>query len=158
MSVLNSENTIDRIIGFWQTEDLLRAYRFDVDKIFRKQFAEDGRNEEAKAFLIELKSSMEKQDVVEHGHTHHSMELIEEKENKHGELLELDLEYANHFEKIKNPIKAYNQQQPTPMSAVAVLFELLYAYYLKRIAGDELNETVATMAESAGFCLNKLYG
>lgn len=158
MSILNAENTIDRIIGFWQTEDLLRAYQFDISKLSQKQFAQaPSQSENAVAFLEELKEAMEKEDVLEKGHTRHSMMLIDEKEPKHKELLATNEAYVASFESIKNAVTVYNQQQNMNLGPVAVLFELLYAYYLKMLSGGENSEQVKQMAEHAGACISQLY-
>jgi len=158
MSILNAENTIDRIIGFWQTEDLLRAYQFDIEKLTQKQFVQtDSKTDEARSFLVELKEAMEKEDVLEKGHTRHSMLLIEEKETMHLELLKSNSVYKETFEKVQHAVGAYNKQQNINLGAVAVLFELLYAYYLKKLSGDEESELVAQMANTAAECINILY-
>lgn len=158
MSILNAENTIDRIIGFWQTEDLLRAYRFDIDQLSQKQFGQDpDKAEEALGFLKELKEAMEKEEVLEKGHTRHSMVLIDEKEARHNDLLANNTTYAESFNSIKQAVTAYNQQQNTNAGPVAVLFELLYAYYLKRLSGDDKSDQVQQMAEHAGACISQLY-
>lgn len=158
MSILNAENTIDRIIGFWQTEDLLRAYQFDIDKLTQKQFVQDdSKSDEARSFLEELKEAMENEDVLEKGHTRHSMLLIEEKEAKHLELLKDNTAYRETFEQVQQAVGAYNKQQNINLGAVAVLFELLYAYYLKKLSGDEESELVAQMANTAAECITLLY-
>ena len=69
MAVLDPQSIVDRVLLYWQTEDLLRAYKLDIEKLLNnKAFAEDFAAEETKEWLKDLAAAMESEGVKENGH------------------------------------------------------------------------------------------
>lgn len=156
MSVLDPQSIVDRVLLYWQTEDLLRAYKFDVEKLLNnKAFAEEFAAEDAKEWLKDLANAMQSEGVKENGHTSHSKALISELEPVHIDKLKTEI-YKGLFESLKPAITAYSKQKQTAARPVFILFELLYAFYLQRLSGAEMTETIEQMGTQAAHCLNEL--
>ncbi len=156
MAVLNPDNIIDRILLYWQTEDLLRAYKLDINKLLsNRAFADEFASDDAKDWLNDLVEAMKNENVVENGHTSHSKKLISELESKHIDKLKTET-YRGIFESLKPAISAYSKQKQTAARPVFILFELLYAFYLQRLSGAEMNERIEQLGTQAAHCLNEL--
>ncbi|MFY0673117.1 MAG: DUF4924 family protein [Bacteroidia bacterium] len=156
MSVLDPQSIVDRVLLYWQTEDLLRAYKLDAEKLLsNKAFAEEFAADDAKEWLIDLAIAMEREGVKENGHTSHSKELIKDLEPKHIDKLKTET-YKGIFESLKPAISAYAKQKQTAARPVYILFELLYAFYLKRLSGEEIPPSIEQMGTQAAHCLNEL--
>lgn len=141
---------------YWQTEDLIRAYKFDIDKLLSsKAFEEEFEAAETKDWLRELAESMENEKVKEVGHTSHSKSIIATLEAKHLTKL-ADGKYNGLFEPLKPAISAYSKQKPGLAKPIFILFELLYAFYLQKLSGAEMAETIENLGNQAAHCLNEL--
>ena len=156
MAVLDPQSIVDRVLLYWQTEDLLRAYKLDIEKLLNnKAFAEDFAVEETKEWLKDLAAAMESEGVKENGHTSHSKELIKELEPVHIDKLKTET-YKGIYDSLKPAISAYAKQKQTAARPVYILFELLYAFYLKRLSGEEISPSIEQMGTQAAHCLNEL--
>ena len=156
MAFLNPENHLDRILIYWQTEDLLRAYGLEVNKLLEsKAFGQELDDNDTKDWLMELAVAMKKEQVQEIGHTSHSLKVIKQLEAAH--LIKLDQsDYKTEFEILKPAIKAYKLQKPIHLGDVYIMVEILYAFYLKKMSGDEISTKIEELGMQAATCLNAL--
>ena len=157
MTRLNPENQIDRVIAFWQTEDLLRGHQFDIERLLdSRQFTSEEDRDHSTDWLSEFKNKMQQEDVLAVGHTSDSKEIIVPLQVRHKELLNTNETYQKVFDQIAPAIKRYNTAKQLPVSEVEVMFELLYAFYLKKLANEPMSKEVEHLGTQSGELLNQL--
>lgn len=89
------------------------------------------------------------------GHTSDSKEMISQLEPIHVRLLD-DETYQQLFDSVKPAVLRFNQQRRLHLTQVEVLFELLYAYYLKKLSGETINHQVESLGIASGEILNHI--
>lgn len=147
---LNPDNTIDKVIFIWQTEDLLRAHQFDLNQmeaLWKGESDED--SDDIKLYLEQLSSEMKAEGVEEKGHLKRGVEQIASLEEK---LLTLeDSEKYGIFKEPMDQISAlWNKQNGREKSHVFNSFEILYFYYLKKMQGGETDEHIEQLGQVSG--------
>ncbi|MCB0737540.1 MAG: DUF4924 family protein [Bacteroidetes bacterium] len=149
MIKLNPENLIDRIIAFWQTEDILRANHFNVASLKQKQPELSGKEME---WLENMAAQMRDQNVLEKGHISESMSLLALFEKANSELNEKQIEaYKPLMDTLDQHPESKNHR-----SKVQTAFEILYGYFLKRVDNKTMYPQVEILARAIGEWLTEL--
>ena len=149
MIKLNPENLVDRIIALWQTEDILRANHFNVSAIKQKQPSLSATEQE---WLQKKADEMRDQGILESGHLQESKNWLSAFEDA---TAEIPSEVAKEFETLITTL-GQHPGAAEHSSPVQTSFEILYGYYLKRIEGKELSQSVEVLARAIGEYLDAL--
>ncbi len=91
---IRKENVAEYILYIWQLEDLLRACRFDPDKIYAtllegNDSLDDAQKREALEWYLDLATLMREEDKAQIGHIDHTLHLINDLNDLHLRLLKL---------------------------------------------------------------------
>ncbi|MBI1184524.1 DUF4924 family protein [bacterium] len=157
MSTLNPDNLLDRILLYWQTEDLIRAYQFDVNKLVKiDALSQQNTQVDASVWLQDFVARMEDENVKASGHTSHSTPLIDEMLERYHRQNLSDKNFDARTKALKPAINAYNKQRRMVVDDVTALLELTYAYYMQKMAGGEIPEAIENLATEAIEILNEL--
>lgn len=139
-------NIAEYIILMYQTEDLMRAYNFDLARIKRDIILPQTPSESivpsVEAWYADLISEMKKRGLEKQGHTHAVQEVIAEIIYLHNTLLTIvkDEKYKNlHNHAVKN-IEAFREKSDLEqMHPVDVCFHALYMKLLMRLQKQEIS-------------------
>lgn len=156
MVQLNPDSTIDRIIAFWQTEDLLRAHQFNVDEIVKQHAKDPKQQAEVSSWMQSFADQMRDEDILQKGHVSDSLKLIEVFEKTHENCLVHDPDYKSEFEEFEPVLKKYQDSLGENMSPARSLFEVFYAFYLKSLDSDSMNEQFKEIGQISGGLINKM--
>ena len=156
MAKLNPENLLDKILLYWQTEDLLRAYQLDASKLlssdsFKEEFASD----EAKNWLQELAKSMAKEGVEKSGHSSSSLAIIRDLKAKHDSFIRNET-YKAQVEVIKPALENLQTKREEVDHLVYGMCELIYAFYLQKMTGNKLSDGVESLGQETIKCVQML--
>lgn len=99
---------------------------------------------------------MQKEEVLEVGHTSDSHSLIEPLQRNHHAQMEQSESYKEQFNQIAPAIRRYNLQKQLPASEVITMLELLYAFFLKRLANEPMGNDLENLGVQSGEILNHL--
>lgn len=153
---IRKENIAEYILYIWQLEDLLRACRFDPDKIYSTLLADndsldDAQKQEAKEWYLDLAALMREEGKEQIGHIDHTLHLINDLNDLHLRLLKLPVgeEYRTVFAplggelpKIKRAIES--RRDITDMEAC---FRALYSVMLLRMKRIDKKEYINDVME-----------
>ncbi len=155
------ENISEYIIFMYQTEDLIRAYNFELDEIFKyviQHFpVEDEKKTRIKAWYRKIANQMKKQGLEKAGHLEELNQLAQELSNFNLELLKSDQAYRKIFDQAKlhihrNAAKS-NGQISNP---VQICLNGIYGLLLLRLNGKPVDDELKQGASTFGDVLSYL--
>jgi len=153
---IRKENIAEYILYIWQLEDLLRACRFDPDRIYATLLAgnsslDDAQKKEALGWYLDLVALMREEGKEQIGHIDHTLHLINDLNDLHLRLLKLPVgeEYRTVFAplggelpKIKKAIESRRDITDTE-----ACFRALYSVMLLRMKGVDRKEYINDVME-----------
>jgi len=126
------ENISEYLIHMYQSEDLIRAYEFNISEIEKYVVSHLPLDDDEKTNTIKwyegMIDSMEKENLKEKGHTQQLDKLVKSLEDLHQSLINKNDAYTEIYEKAKSHLESFRSQ-----------------------AGDELISDIQ-------LCLNAVYG
>lgn len=137
---LRSQNIAEYILYLWQLEDLLRALKFEAEAVYAR-LIEPRKLDEAAAknlllWYMELAKLLREEGKEQSGHLIHTLHLIGELEQLHGQLLELPVgkRYRSLYEALAPEIPALKSRlQNSEIGDVELFFRALYSVVLLRL-------------------------
>ncbi|GAB7088428.1 DUF4924 family protein [Marinifilum fragile] len=147
-------NLAEYILYMWQVEDILRAYKFDieaVDKNIISQFKQDDeKHQEIKAWYENLIEMMKIEKVEERGHLQILKNNVNELFDFHLHLLnnKKDAAYISLFEKAAGNIAEFRQksQAKEENNDIEVCLTALYGILMLKLQQKEISkETIAAV-------------
>lgn len=154
-------NIAEYILYLWQIEDLLRALNFDLDQIGKTLVARFDVDDDTRLEIFEwyrnLATMMEKERVTKSGHLQFIMNLIDDLNRFHIQLLQSGKEsqYPALFQLAKpvlNEFKAKSLEKEE--NDIRLGFQALYSIILLRLKKKEISQTTQTAVDH----ISKLLG
>lgn len=160
------ENIAEYILYLYQVEDLIRAFRFDMDLINSKLVvsyrADETTSREISDWYENLVAMMEKEGKQEKGHLQFLDNLVNDLHEFHLRVLaeEADPLYPSVYKSVAGIITELKQKNPNASSDVQVAFDGIYGYLLlkmqKKEVSAETGEAVKRVSSWLSM-LSKLY-
>jgi len=160
------ENIAEYILYLYQIEDLIRAFKLDMDLIEVKLIAsydvDDSGKKEIKDWYGNLVLMMEKEGKQEKGHLQFLSNLVRDLNEFHLRLVqtEKDKLYTSMFQAVAGLIGELKQKNTVATNDIQVAIDGIYGYLLLKIQNkpitEETKEAVKRLSQWLGH-LSKLY-
>lgn len=138
-------NIAEYIIYMYQVEDLMRAYRFDIDKIrediIRPQVKSEAFEKEAVEWYKNIIHEMESRNLEEKGHLYSVGEVMTELIYLHKTLVEVaeNKKYIDLLKAAEENIKDFRKKSGLETNHdIEVCFQALYMKLLLRLKGESI--------------------
>lgn len=144
-------NIAEYIIHMYQTEDLIRAYEFDLveikERIVNHIPGDDGEKAALTEWYKDIISKMKKEGIEKSGHLSEVQLIVEELSKIHKELQSTDNNFEDVYHKSKSHIdKSLAIAEGQIVSEVQICLNGVYGLLLLRVEGkkiaDELMESI----------------
>ena len=155
------ESISEYIIFMYQTEDLIRAYNFDLEEIYKyviQHFpVEDDKKTRIKAWYRKIANQMKKEGLAKKGHLEELNKLAQELSNFNLELLKSDQAYRKIFDQAKLHINRSAAQSNGSLSnPVQICLNGIYGLLLLRLNGKPVDDQIKQGALAFGDVLSYL--
>ena len=155
------QNICEYIIHMYQTEDLLRVYEMDIDKIETHVIhhlpVEAEEKIEFRNWYLSIKEEMEKEDVVYHGHLSRVQAHVDELTMLHHQLLEQDKNYITVYKEAEPFINHHIQLSEGKIdNPIQVCLNGVYGLLLLRLNGKQVEEDLMKRLDHFGNVLSYL--
>ncbi|MEN7550571.1 DUF4924 family protein [Rapidithrix thailandica] len=155
------ENISEYLIKLYQTEDLIRSYELDLDRIYANIIVHLPVEEEEKmalrAWYKELLEEMKEKGLEVKGHVAEITDLLLALEQLHLELYKLDKNYKPVYEKAAEDIQKHiDLSEGLISNPVEVCLNTVYGYMLLRLDGGEVDDELNTRIQNFGEVLSYL--
>ncbi len=160
------ENIAEYALYLYQIEDLIRAFKFDMDLIHDKLVVNYQTDEKTSAEITEwynnLVLMMEKEGIREKGHLQFLTNLIADINEFHMKLMELGKEkiYIQSFKSVSGIITELKQKNKTASNDIQLGLDTVYGFILLKMKGTkitaETENAVKQLSQWLGV-LSKLY-
>ena len=138
-------NIAEYVIYMYQMEDMVRAYKFDLDaireKIVRPQVKSTSLEEEAVSWYEEIIDEMKSRNLERKGHLHRIGEIITELIYLHNTLKDVveDKKYLDLLTAAEPNIEAFREKSDmNNLHLVEICFQALYMKLLLKLQGKEI--------------------
>ncbi len=141
---LMEQNVCEYLLYMWQTEDVLRAYGLDEDRLAREyavRFPEEQRQEEAR-WLGDLCRMMREEDCQQRGHLQMNRGTLSLLDDLHRQLLASSKHpfYAATYQRVLPSIVALRAKGDADKGELENCFDALYGVMLLRMQKKEISE------------------
>lgn len=152
-------NISEYIIHMYQTEDLIRIYDFDMEKVdeyvIKHIPMED--KEPLKKWYREVASKMKKEGIEEKGHLDEVQDIVSELITIKKELLEIDDNFKKIYKESKPHIdESLKYAQGQIESEVQACLNGVYGLLLLRMNGRSVDDSIMTSVNAFGDVLSYL--
>jgi hypothetical protein len=154
---LRKTNIAEYILYMWQVEDLLRACSFDPEKIEEQYNTDEVAGKEIADWYHNLAVMMEKEHVQEKGHLQVIVNLINDLNEFHHKMLEVqnDQEYIRLHRKNQEAITEIMQKTATDAdNEVEACLNALYGFMMLKLKSSEISaethQTIENLAHQIG--------
>lgn len=156
-----ADNISEYIIHIYQSEDLIRAYQFDIEELSKYVIGNMPLDEEAKTSLKQwyknLSETMGKEGVKEHGHIKETQGLIDTLTALHEKLLKADDTYKDIYKNAKESIQdMLKLAEGKITNEIQVCLNGIYGMLLLRMNGKKIPEEFQSKLEKFGDVLSYL--
>ena len=141
------ENIVEYLLYMWQVEDLIRAFRFDMDAIEAHLLSKYEQPEpvmrEIRQWYKKLVDRMKEEGVMEKGHLRQNNEIVSEMTLLHKQLLRSSSEtvYGSLYYKVLPAIVQLRAQSgDTRTSEIETCLTAVYGYVLLKMQGKEISD------------------
>jgi len=155
------ESISEYIIFMYQTEDLIRAYNFDLEEIYKyviQHFpVEDNKKTRIKAWYRKVASQMKKESLDKAGHLEELNNLAKELSHFNLELLKSDQSYRKIFDQAKLHISrnaALSNGQVN--NAIQICLNGIYGMLILRLNGKPVDDSNKQGVQAFGEVLSYL--
>ena len=154
-------NIAEYIIHIYQTEDLIRAFDFDMEQIKQyvlKHITHEGVDQEELTYwYADLLSQMKKEGIEKEGHLNFAQTYVEELIVLKSKLIESDDDFTSKYDKAKPHIEEMLKlSQGKVKSDIQLCLNAVYGLLLTRIQGREVPEEMKESLELFGDVLSYL--
>jgi hypothetical protein len=157
------ENIVEYLVYMWQIEDLIRANRFDMERIRRTLIDAYGQPEEVKREIIrwyeELIEMMRSEGVMESGHIQLNKNVLLTLTDLHRRLLHDPKETvygALYYKTLPHIIQLRAKSGGTEMPELETCFTALYGYLLLRLQHRDVHPETLEAVKQINRCLSYL--
>lgn len=141
------DNIAEYILYLWQIEDLMRALKFDSDKVYSTLCAplqvSDEKKQEVFFWYVGIINLLKEEQKEIVGHCNHSLHLIRELFDIHLYLLKKDKQYYDLYHQAKNDIESFRdkEQKSNTVNEIEICFDALYSKLLFAMKKEELSDS-----------------
>jgi len=162
-------NISEYIIYMWQIEDLIRAFKFDIDTIVdnikkTNNLFDDKQILEYKAWYSDIIEMMTIEKIKKNGHLQVITNLIIDLNNLHSEILneKIDKKYIEYYNKaLPNIIEFSKKMKNKKNNEIEVMFNALYILLLmrmqKKTISKETSNAMGTFSQLLAYLTKKYH-
>ncbi|NDV77618.1 DUF4924 family protein [Dysgonomonas sp. 511] len=156
---LKEENIGEYLLYMWQIEDMIRAYKFDIDAIDKNLISKFVQPEETikeiREWYMHLIDMMMRENIQEKGHLQINKNVIITLTDLHQNLLRSanETEYSQTYYKTLPFIVELRSKSPEKdVPEIETCFSALYGYLLMKLQNKEISgETQAAISQISSF-------
>lgn len=144
---LREQNIAEYLIYMWQIEDIIRAYKCDIDAIKANYLTQFNANDEQMAQLVEwytnLIEMMRSEQVMEKGHIQINKNVIINLTDLHNVLLASDkygFYHSAYYKALPYIVEIRNKGDRKDVSEIENCFDALYGVMMLRLQKKPVNE------------------
>ena len=145
------ENIAEYLLYMWQLEDILRAYKFDIEMIQTTLIDptnhSDERKKEARDWYLHLIAQMKSEGIEKAGHLSINKDLVNELTLFHSQLLKnpKELKYVEiYYKTLPNIVELRAKTKDKEVSEIETCFTALYGYLLLKLQKKEISSDTAS--------------
>ncbi|MTI32038.1 DUF4924 family protein [Xanthovirga aplysinae] len=155
------ENISEYIIFMYQTEDLVRAYQFNLEEIEKYVInhfpIEDKNKAEVKAWYGKVIEQMKTEGIEKEGHLRETVDIVKELSDLNRELLKSDKNYRSIYDQAKLHIKKHLELSEGKVTdGIQICINGIYGLMLLRLNGKKVEESQKASLNSFGDVLSYL--
>ncbi|MBN1986608.1 MAG: DUF4924 family protein [Prolixibacteraceae bacterium] len=160
------ENIAEYILYLYQVEDLIRAFRLDMNliekQLVKSYRADENTSKEITDWYSNLVIMMDKEGIREHGHLQFLVNLIDDVNQVHLKLMEtgVDSIYVTTFQSVAGLITELKQKNKEAQNDVDLSITAIYGFLLlkmqKKAISDETSDAIKRISQWLGL-LSKMY-
>ncbi|HKJ78527.1 MAG TPA: DUF4924 family protein [Prolixibacteraceae bacterium] len=160
------ENIAEYVLYMYQIEDLIRAFKLDLDLIEQKLVvsykADETSKQEIKDWYANLVAMMKKEGKQQKGHLQFLSNLVKELDEFHLKLMQTgqDESYVSKFKTVAGLVGELRLKNTTAVNDVQVAIDGIYGYLMLKIQNkpisEETKEAVKRLSQWLAH-LSKLY-
>jgi len=152
------ENISEYIVHMYKTEDLLRAFEFDVDQVDKYMIAHlpltDEEKVREKEWYRELIIKMKSDEGLKSGHLIEVQEIVSDLEVLHQKLYDSDTDYRKVIEGARKDLDQYTKlANDDTMGEVQLCLNAVYGYLLLKIENKPIFDSQKDTVEKFGTIL-----
>ncbi len=155
------ENIIEYFLYLFQVEDLIRVHQFDISLIKKNLIPQYQVDEKTRAEITNwygnLAKMMEKEGIGEKGHLQFLTNLINEVNEIHLKLMEMNNEsdYVMRFQSVAGLINELNRKNNSAKNDVQTGLDAIYGFLLLKMQNKEVTpETTEAIQRISGWLKN----
>ena len=140
------ENIAEYILYIYQVEDLIRAFKLDMNLIDNQLVTsyrvDENTSKEISDWYSNLVIMMDKEGIREKGHLQFLVNLIDEVNQLHLKLMEthIDAEYVSNFQSVAGLITELKQKNKEAKNDVDLAITAIYGFLLLKIQKKTISE------------------
>ena len=161
-------NVSEYILYMWQIEDLIRAFKLDVDAVIENVFSSSTSDksllDDYKKWYLDIIEMMTLENIKEKGHLQVVMNLVIDLNQFHIEILNSneEIKYRELYQKAAPYIVEFKSKLKSDIkNEVEIIFNALYALLLMRIQKKEIseatNEAMGAFSQLLAFLTKKYH-
>lgn len=160
------ENIAEYILYFYQVEDLIRAFQFDLNLIQENLVANYQTDEKTSAEITNwyknLAAMMEKESVQEKGHLQFLTNLTSDLNEFHMKMMQAEVEkiYVQNFKSVSGILTEIKQKNRSAKNDIQLGLDTIYGFLLLKMKKAEISAETASavkhLSQWLGI-LSKLY-
>lgn len=153
------ENISEYIIHMYQTEDLIRAYNFNMEDVreYVIKHIKNADQEELFNWYKGIAEQMKAEGIEERGHLKATQEVVKQIANLHQHLLKADQQYRQVYTNAAIHLhKSMEQSKGAVNEPVQAALNGVYGYLLLRMNGKKLDESLLPALNAFGDLLSYL--
>lgn len=153
------ENISEYIIYMYQTEDLIRAYQFNIEEIKQQVISqiENADQEALYEWYLGIARQMQAEGLEKRGHLSTTQEIVTALNRLHENLLKADQQYRQLYSKTALHIhKSMEQSKGAIKEPVQAAINGIYGYLLLRLHEQKVDESLMPAINSFGDMLSYL--
>jgi len=160
------ENIVEYILYLYQVEDLIRAFKLDMEQIEQRLISSYKADDKTKAAITDWYANlilmMEREQIREKGHLQFLKNLVTDVNEFHLKLMETkkDPAYVQTFKTVAGLIQELSQKNPEAKGDVEIGITAIYGFLLLRMQQKEISldttEAIQRISKWLGE-LSKLY-
>lgn len=153
------ENISEYIIHMYQTEDLIRAYNFNMEDVreYVIKHIKNADQEELFNWYKGIAEQMKAEGIEERGHLKSTQEVVKQMANLHQHLLKADQQYRQVYTNAAIHLhNSMEQSKGTVNEPVQAALNGVYGYLLLRMNGKQLDESLMPALNAFGDLLSYL--
>lgn len=156
------QNVTEYILYFFQMEDIIRAYAFNMDDLETYVVSHypipEAEKKETLEWLAGLAEAMKVNGIEKHGHLPEIQQTVDELASLHWELLKTDNQYFEIYRKAKSYVvqSILDVGDRNPGHEIQICLHSIYGQLLSRLHGREIPPAILEANERFGDLLSYL--